>query len=96
MGIIVHQFPSGEVCFGPKSRVVHLWEVSELEFKNMSHMYCMRISQSDLWERTLGVQVKSGMYDGSHLERCVLVLTAELYTIGNYLNWNLKNISSPR
>ena len=28
-----HRFPSGEVCFGPKSRVVHLREVSELGFK---------------------------------------------------------------
>ena len=39
----VHRFPSGKVCFGRKSRVVHHVhrEVSELEFKNMSHMYCM-------------------------------------------------------
>ena len=32
-------FPSGKVCCDPKSRAVHFWEVSELEFKNMSHMY---------------------------------------------------------
>ena len=25
----------------------------------------------------------------SHLERCVLVLTAELYSPGKYVNWNL-------
>ena len=34
--------------------------------------------------------MKSGMYIDSHLERCVLVQTAELCTSGNYLNWNLK------
>ena len=36
--------------------------------------------------------MKSGMYIDSHLERCVLVHTAELYTSGKYLNWNFKNI----
>ena len=34
--------------------------------------------------------MKSGMYIDSHLEWCVLVPTAELYTSGKYLNWNLK------
>ena len=28
------------------------------------------------------------MYIDSHLERCVLVLTAELYSPGKYVNWN--------
>ena len=37
--------------------------------------------------RTGTVQVKSGMYIGSHLERCVLVQTAELYSPGKYVNW---------
>ena len=32
--------------------------------------------QSDLCGRTGAVQVKSGMYIDSHLERCVLVQTA--------------------
>ena len=34
--------------------------------------------------------MKSGMYIDSHLGRCVLVQTAELYTSGKYLNRNLK------
>ena len=29
------------------------------------------------------------MYIGSHLERCVLVQTAALYSPGKYVNWNL-------
>ena len=29
------------------------------------------------------------MYIDSHLERCVLVQTAELHSFGKYLNWNL-------
>ena len=29
------------------------------------------------------------MYIDSHLERCVLVQTAELYSPGKYVNWNL-------
>ena len=37
---------------------------------------------------TGAVQVKSGMYIDSHLERCVLVQTAELYSPGKYVNWN--------
>ena len=45
--------------------------------------------QSDLSGRTGTVQVKSGMYIDSHLERCLLVQTAELYSPGKYLNWNL-------
>ena len=35
------------------------------------------------------VQVKSGMSIDSHLERCLLVQTAELYSPGKYVNWNL-------
>ena len=37
--------------------------------------------QSDLY-----VQVKSGMSIDSHLERCLLVQTAELYSPGKYVN----------
>ena len=32
------------------------------------------------------VQVKSGMSIVSHLERCLLVQTAELYSPGKYVN----------
>ena len=49
----------------------------------------MHIFQSDLCGRTRTVQVKSGMYIDSHPERCVLVQTAELYSAGKYVNWNL-------
>ena len=45
--------------------------------------------QSDLYGRTGTVQVKSGMSIDSHLERCLLVQTAELYSSGKYVNWNL-------
>ena len=45
--------------------------------------------QSNLSGRTGTVQVKSGMSIDSHLERCLLVLTAELYSPGKYVNWNL-------
>ena len=45
--------------------------------------------QSDLSSRTGTVQVKSGMSIDSHLERCLLVQTAELYSPGKYVNWNL-------
>ena len=45
--------------------------------------------QSDLSGRTGTVQVKSGMSIDSHLERCLLVQTAELYSPGKYVNWNL-------
>ena len=83
------------MCIGPNSRAVHPWEVSELEFK-IYHLWAY-ISYgeffSNLWDRTRGVQVKSGMYIDSHLERYVLVKTAELYTPGKYLNWNLKFIT---
>ena len=40
--------------------------------------------QSDLYGRTGTVQVKSGMSIDSHLERCLLVQTAELYSPGKY------------
>ena len=42
--------------------------------------------QSDLYGRTGTVQVKSGMSIDSHLERCLLVQTAELYSPGKYVN----------
>ena len=42
--------------------------------------------QSDLSGRTVSVQVKSGMSIDSHLERCLLVQTAELYSPGKYVN----------
>ena len=42
--------------------------------------------QSDLYARTGTVQVKSGMFIDSHLERCLLVLAAELYCPGKYVN----------
>ena len=45
--------------------------------------------QSDLSGRTGTVQVKSGMSIDSHIERCLLVQTAELYSPGKYVNWNL-------
>ena len=45
--------------------------------------------QSDLYGRTGTVQVKSGMSIDSHIERCLLVQTAELYSPGKYVNWNL-------
>ena len=45
--------------------------------------------QSDLYRRTGTVQVKSGVSIDSHLERCLLVQTAELYSPGKYVNWNL-------
>ena len=49
--------------------------------------------QSPLYDRTGAVQVKSGMYIDYHLERCVLVQTAELYSPGKYLNWNLNSVN---
>ena len=42
--------------------------------------------QSDLSSRTGAVQVKSGMSIDSHLERCLLVQTAELYIPRKYVN----------
>ena len=45
--------------------------------------------QGQLYGRTGTVQVKSGMSIDSHLERCLLVQTAELYSPGKYVNWNL-------
>ena len=44
--------------------------------------------QSDLSGRTGTVQVKSGMSIDSHLERCLLIQTAELHSPGKYVNWN--------
>ena len=46
--------------------------------------------QSDLYGRTGTVQVKSGMSIDSHLERCLLVQTAELYSPGKYVNWKFE------
>ena len=54
----------------------------------MGNSYLWRIF-SDLYGRTGTVQVKSGMSIDSHLERCLLVQTAELYSPGKYVNWNL-------
>ena len=45
--------------------------------------------QSDLSGHAGTVQVKSGVSIDSHLERCLLVQTAELYSPGKYVNWNL-------
>ena len=42
--------------------------------------------QSDPYGRTGTVQVKSGMSIDSHLERCLLVQMAELYSPGKYVN----------
>ena len=47
-------------------------------------MIAMENFQSD--GRTRTVQVKSGMSIDSHLERCLLVQTAELYSPGKYVN----------
>ena len=52
-------------------------------------MIAMENFQSDLSGRTGTVQVKSGMYVDSHLERCLLFQTAELYSSGKYVHWNL-------
>ena len=49
-------------------------------------MIAMENFQSDLYGRTGTVQVKSGMSIDSHLERCLLVQTAELYSPGKYVN----------
>ena len=53
----------------------------------------MGILQGHLYGRTITVQVKSGMSIDSHLESCVLVKTASLYTPGKYVNWNLSFFS---
>ena len=60
-----------------------------LSFFNGKPMIAMENFQSDLSGRTGTVQVKSGMSIDSHLERCLLVQTAELYSPGKYVNWNL-------
>ena len=59
---------------------VFVWEIAIIAMENF---------QSDLYGRTGTVQVKSGMSIDSHLERCLLVQTAELYSPGKYVNWNL-------
>ena len=66
------------------------------KYVNWNFSFCMGNSdtsygelQSDLSGRTETVEVKSGMYIDSHLERCLLVQTAELYSPGKYVNWNL-------
>ena len=53
------------------------------------YLLAMENFQSDLCGRTGTVQEQSGVYIDSHLERCVLVQTAELYSPGKYVNWNL-------
>ena len=60
--------------------LIFVWEIPILAMENF---------QSYLSGRTGTVQVKSGMYIDSHLERCLLVHTAELYSPGKYVNWNL-------
>ena len=60
-----------------------------LSFFNGKPMIAMENFQSDLSGRTGTVQVKSGMYIDSHLERCLFIQTAELYSPGKYVNWNL-------
>ena len=60
-----------------------------LSIFNGKPMIAMENFQSDLSVRTGTVQVKSGMSIDSHLERCLLVQTAELYSTGKYVNWNL-------
>ena len=57
-----------------------------LSFFNGKPMIAMENFQSDLSGRTGTVQVKSGMSIDSHLERCLLVQTAELYSPGKYVN----------
>ena len=42
--------------------------------------------QSDLYGRIGTVQVKSGISIVSHLERCLLFQTAELYSPGKYVH----------
>ena len=59
---------------------VFVWEIAIIAMENF---------QSDLYGRTGTVQVKSGMSIDSHLERCLLVQTAELYSPRKYVNWNL-------
>ena len=57
-----------------------------LSFFNGKPMIAMENFQSDLSGRTGTVHVKSGMSIDSHLERCLLVQTAELYSPGKYVN----------
>ena len=66
------------------------------KYVNWNSSFCMEIAilalenfQSDLSGRTGTVQVKSGMSIHSHLERCLFFQTAELYSPGKYVNWNL-------
>ena len=49
-------------------------------------MIAMENFQSDLSCRTGTVQVMSGMSIDSHLERCLLVQTTELYSPWKYVN----------
>ena len=49
-------------------------------------MIAMENFQSDLSDRTGTVQVKSGMSIDFHLERCLFVQTAEMYSSGKYVN----------
>ena len=58
-----------------------------LSIFNGKPMIAMENFQSDLSGPYPGtVQVKSGMSIDSHLERCLLVQTAELYSPGKYVN----------
>ena len=67
------KYVNSEIC-------VFVWEIA---------IIAMEKFQSDLYGRTGTVQVKSGMSIDSHLERYLLVQTAELYSPGKYVNWNL-------
>ena len=70
------------MCFGPNSRAVQSWEVCELEYDFID---CgpLLFSYGEFFKVTCAaVQEQSGMYIDSHLERCVLVQTAELYSAG--------------
>ena len=80
------------MCFVQTAALYTSGKYLNWNFKNLYYRptLAMENFQSHLWERTLGVQVKSGVYIDSHLERCVLVQTAKLYNSGKYLNWNLK------
>ena len=54
------------------------WNLSFCQWETA--MIAMENFQSNLSGRTGTVQVKSGMSIDSHLERCLLVQTAELYS----------------
>ena len=73
LGSMLTEFEFVKVSTG----TYRLWEIAIIAMENF---------QSDLYGRTGTVQVKSGMSIDSHLERCLLVQTAELYSPGKYVN----------